>query len=74
MTNGCRMSVLVASVSGLAPVALAQPIPSYGHDFVTVGALNNAPYDAHPVPWFPPPLAHNRGSVAYPCRIARTEI
>lgn len=63
-----------AAALGLSGLASAQLIPSYGHDFVTVGAVGNAPYDAHPVPWFPPPLAHNRGSVGYQYRISRTEI
>lgn len=64
----------VALLLAATPLAvLAQGVPpSYGHDFVTVGAVGNAPYTG--MGPFGSTLTVGRGGVNYEYRIARTEI
>jgi formylglycine-generating enzyme required for sulfatase activity len=56
-------------IAGLPTAAVAQPDPS-GIDFVTIGAVGNAPI-VQPNPDEP---THGRGSVGYEYRIGRTEV
>jgi hypothetical protein len=61
-----------AAVFAASCVAQVSPPPSYGIDFVTVGAPGNAPVtDLSPFPLSPVP---GRGQVDYTFRIGRTEI
>jgi hypothetical protein len=64
--------VIVAIGAGcLSAVAVAQPVPSYGIDFVTVGAAGNRhtiPEEVPQAPWV------QRGAVDYEYRLSRTEI
>ncbi len=64
--------VIVAIGAGcLSAVAAAQPVPSYGIDFVTIGAPGNRhtiPSEVPEAPWV------QRGAVDYEYRLSRTEI
>jgi hypothetical protein len=62
------VAIVVASSSA---VAGAQPVPSYGIDFVTIGAPGNRhtiPSEVPEAPWV------QRGAVSYEYRLSRTEI
>ncbi len=62
-------SALVGTL--FATAAIAQAPPDYGHDFVTVGAVGNAPFHAtNP----PSALVVGRGRVEYEYRIGRGEV
>jgi len=62
-------SLVAACVSGVACSALADPPPSYGFDFATVGAVNN------PGTTFSLPGGDRSvGSVGYEYRISKTEV
>lgn len=58
------LSVAAASASGQVPP------PDYGHDFVTIGNVNNPAYQAT----FPDLTYDGRGSVSYEYRIASREM
>jgi formylglycine-generating enzyme len=64
-------ALVIATVVGGAGVALGQPTPSYGIDFVTVGAPGNAPINDPNAP--AGSRAQGRGAVNYEYRIARLE-
>lgn len=73
-------TILAFSFALLPAAAMAQPLPpapagvpvthEYGYEFVTIGALNNAPYSGPTSNGYP----GGRGSVSYEYRIARTEV
>jgi hypothetical protein len=66
-------SALLCCVS----LAAAQTPPSYGFDFVTIGAPGNRPANQQEAPQFYPPFstpAFITGGVGYEYRIARTEL
>lgn len=62
--------VLASTLLGLAASVLAQPDPS-GIDFVTVGAVGNAPWAGNGTPG---DRAVGRGSVGYEYKIGRFEV
>jgi formylglycine-generating enzyme required for sulfatase activity len=70
MRSALPLALLVSA--GWASPALAQQ--DYGIDFVTVGAMNNAPLTRSGFPDFPNSPSVGRGSVSYEYRIGRTEI
>ncbi len=53
-----------------ATFTAAQPLPDYGHEFVTIGNINNPAYQAT----FPDTIYDGRGSVAYEYRMASREM
>ena len=69
MHRSCTILSLL-SFAAMNDNAIAQP--SFGHDFVTVGAAGNAAYSGQDLS--PGGLVTGRGSVNYDFRIARTEI
>jgi hypothetical protein len=59
------------------PLAAAQAPPSYGFDFVTIGAPGNRPANQQEAPQLYPPWSNDPllvGEVGYEYRIARTEL
>jgi len=69
--NTARMLVAACAGLGLASPASGQSVPSYGLDFVTIGAAGNRPTNAKEAPG----LANSPiGDVDYTYRIARTEV
>jgi hypothetical protein len=66
-----RCAIVAIGAGCLSAVAVAQPVPSYGIDFVTVGAAGNRhtiPEEVPQAPWV------QRGAVDYQYRLSRTEI
>jgi len=64
-----RVGVAAAAALAVGEAALAQP-GSDGHDWVTIGAVNNPAYDRAD----PRGYVTGRGSVAYEYNLARTEV
>jgi formylglycine-generating enzyme required for sulfatase activity len=72
--DGVNMAIVAAACGALIAAgsqALAQMPPSYGLDFVPVGAAGNRPTNPGDVPWQP---ELRIGSVPYEFRITRTEV
>ena len=69
VSRSVQRSFVAVCVSGVACSALADPPPSYGFDFATVGAVNN------PGTTFTLPGGDRSvGSVGYEYRISKTEV
>ncbi len=66
-----RCVIVAIGAACMSAVAAAQPVPSYGIDFVTIGAPGNRhtiPEEVPQAPWV------QRGAVDYEYRLSRTEI
>ena len=64
------MPILFPLAATLAFTTAASAVPNYGHDFVTIGNVNNPAYQAT----FPDTIYDGRGSVSYEYRIASREM
>ncbi len=64
--------LVMVALFGCAASASAQPAPDYDFDWVTIGAVGNAPYTGDSP--FGPPRAVGRGRVDYEYRMSRLEV
>jgi formylglycine-generating enzyme required for sulfatase activity len=67
--SGLASSLIIAIA--LTAAATAAPLPDYGFDFVTIGAVNNRAYEGG---GFDGTAYQGRGSVSYEYRMARLEV